>query len=137
MVLRVSFRLHHATSFDWAVLIASSLLVLAAVVIGWRIYGKDAKTQQERDRVRIPVLWPLLENLYYIDDFYMKGIVRPIMGPVARVVLWFDMRVVDGVVNGVGLGAKGLASGVQVVDADVVDGIYNVTAAGTGASAEA
>jgi NADH-quinone oxidoreductase subunit L len=128
--------LHHAEGFDWVVLIASTTLVIAAVAIGWMIYGKDADTQSERDRVRIPIIWPLLENLYYIDDFYMKGIVRPIMGPIARVVLWFDMRVVDGVVNGVGLGAKGLASGVQVVDADVVDGIYNVTAAGTGASGD-
>jgi hypothetical protein len=58
------------------------------------------------------------------------------MGPIARVILWFDMRAVDGVVNGVGLGAKGLASGVQVIDADVVDGVYNVTAAGTGASGD-
>jgi NADH-quinone oxidoreductase subunit L len=131
-----TFDLHHAESFDWAVVVASSLVVLAAVVIGWMIYGRDADTQKERDRVRIPVIWPLLENLYYIDDFYMKGIVRPIMGPIARVVLWFDMRVVDGVVNGVGLGAKVLASGVQVIDADVVDGVYNLTAAGTGTSGD-
>ncbi len=131
-----TFDLHHAESFDWAVVVASSLVVVAAVVVGWMIYGKDADTQRERDRVRIPVIWPLLENLYYIDDFYMKGIVRPIMGPIARVILWFDMRVVDGVVNGVGLGAKGLASGVQVIDADVVDGVYNLTAAGTGTSGD-
>jgi NADH-quinone oxidoreductase subunit L len=126
--------LHHAESFDWVVLVASTTLVIAAVVIGWMIYGKDRDTQKERDRVRIPVLWPLLENKYYLDDFYMDGIVRPTMGPIARTVLWFDMNVVDAVVNGVGLGTKGLAAGVQTTDANVVDGLYNVTASGTDAT---
>lgn len=127
---------HHATSFDWPVLIASTLLVFAAVVIAWMVYGKDADTQRARDRIRIPVIWPLLEKKYYIDDLYMNAIVRPIMGPLARMILWFDMHVVDGLVNSVGLGAKGLASGVQVADANVVDGFYNLTAAGTAGTGE-
>ncbi len=127
---------HHATSFDWPVLIASTLLVFAAVVIAWMVYGKDADTQRARDRIRIPFIWPLLEKKYYIDDLYMNGVVRPIMGPLARMILWFDMHVVDGLVNSVGLGAKGLASGVQVADANVVDGLYNLTAAGTAGTGE-
>jgi NADH-quinone oxidoreductase subunit L len=131
-----TFDLHHPETFDWAVVIASSLMVVAAVVIGWMIYGKDADTQKERDRVRIPVVWPLLENKYYLDDLYMNGVVRPIMGPLARIVLWFDMRVIDGIVNVVGLGTKGLAAGVQVTDSNVVDGLYNLTASGTGATGE-
>jgi NADH:ubiquinone oxidoreductase subunit 5 (subunit L)/multisubunit Na+/H+ antiporter MnhA subunit len=44
------------------------------------------------------------------------------------------MNVVDGVVNGVGLGAQGLAKAVNQVDTKVVDGVYNATGAGTGAS---
>jgi NADH-quinone oxidoreductase subunit L len=126
------FDLHHAEGFDWPVLIISTTMVLLAVFIGWRIYGKDAETQTARDRVRIPGLWPLFENKYYLDDLYMSGIVRPTMGPLARVVLWVDMNVVDGVVNLVGLGSLGLAKGVQVVDTNVIDGVYNATGAGTG-----
>ena len=125
---------HHAEGFDWPVLLISTGFVIAAVVIGWRIYGKDAETQAARDRVRIPILWPLLENKYYLDDLYLSGVVRPIMGPLARVVLWVDMHVVDGVVNGVGVGARTLAKGVQVIDANVVDGAFNASAAGTDAS---
>ncbi|MDA2978877.1 MAG: NADH-quinone oxidoreductase subunit L [Actinomycetota bacterium] len=125
---------HHAESFDWPVLIISTLLVVTALVVGWRVYGKDADTQMARDRIRIPVLWPLLENKYYIDDLYMSGIVRPIMGPFARAILWIDMHVVDGIVNGVGLGALGVAKGVQSFDSNVVDGLYNATGAGTGAA---
>ncbi len=125
---------HHAEGFDWPVVFMSSALVLAAVVIAWLVYSKDADTNAERDKFRVPVLWPLLENKYYIDDLYMSGVVRPVMGPIARVVLWFDMNVVDGVVNGVGVGAHGLAQVVLEVDTNVVDGVYNATGAGTGAS---
>lgn len=122
---------HHAESFDWPVLIISTLLVVAALVIGWRVYGKDAETQIARDRIRIPILWPLLEHKYYIDDLYMSGIVRPIMGPIARMIQWIDMNIVDGVVNAVGLGSLGVAKGVQSFDANVVDGMYNAAGAGT------
>ncbi len=125
---------HHAEGFDWPVVFMSSALVLTAVVIAWLVYSKDAETNAARDRIRVPILWPLLENKYYIDDLYMSGVVRPIMGPLARIVLWFDMNVVDGVVNGVGVGAQGLAKVVQAVDTNVVDGVYNATGAGTGAS---
>lgn len=125
---------HHPETFDWPVLFISSAIVLVAVAVGWSIYGKDADTQIARDRVRIPVLWPILENKYYIDDLYMSGVVRPIMGPIAKAILWVDMNVVDGIVNGVGVAMKGAAQGVQVVDSNVVDGAFNATASATGSS---
>jgi NADH-quinone oxidoreductase subunit L len=121
---------HHAEGLDWPLVLIVSPVVFAGAGIGWWLYGKDKETQEARDTFRIPVLWPLFENLYYIDDFYMNGIVRPIMGPVARVVLWWDMYVIDGIVNGVGLGSLGLAKAVKVVDQNVVDGVYNELGAG-------
>ncbi len=127
---------HHPESFDFALIAIVTPVALLGLGIGWWLYGRDAdsKTQAERDTFRIPVLWPLWENLYYIDDFYMAAIVRPTMGPLARVVLWFDMRVVDGVANAVGAGSLALAQGVRATDENVVDGVYNATGAATGAS---
>ncbi len=121
---------HHAEGLDWALVLIVTPIVLAGAGIGWMLYGKDKETQAERDTFRVPVLWPLFENLYYIDDFYMNGIVRPIMGPVARVVLWWDMHVVDGVVNLVGGGSLVVAKAVKAVDENVVDGVYNEVGAG-------
>ncbi|MFV1971202.1 MAG: NADH-quinone oxidoreductase subunit L [Acidimicrobiia bacterium] len=123
---------HHAESFDWPLVFFVTSVVLVAVGIGWWLYGKDKETQAARDSFRIPVLWPLFENLYYIDDLYMNGIVRPTMGPLAKVVLWWDMHVVDGIVNGVGLGSLGFARVVRAFDQNVVDGMYNETGAGIG-----
>jgi NADH:ubiquinone oxidoreductase subunit 5 (subunit L)/multisubunit Na+/H+ antiporter MnhA subunit len=109
-------------------------VVFLGLGVGWYLYGRDRDTQEERDRFSIPVLWPLFENLYYIDDFYMVGIVRPTMGPLSRAILWVDMTIVDGVVNALGAGALTVATGVRSVDEHVVDGVYNATAASTGGS---
>ncbi len=121
---------YHKTALDFPLIFVITSTVLSAVAAGWWLYGKDADTKEERDSFRIPVLWPLFENLYYIDDFYMNGIVRPAMGPVARAVLWWDMHVVDGVVNGVAYGSVGVARAVRTVDERVVDGVFNKTGAG-------
>jgi len=125
---------HHSESFDWTLVAITSAVVATSLVIAWLLYGKDADTQSERDRFRIPGLWPLFQNLYYIPSFYMRAIVRPIMGPMANAVLWFDMHVIDAVVNGVGAGSVVFARVVRATDEDVVDTVYNATAAATGAS---
>ena len=125
---------HHPEGFDIPLIAFVTPLVIIASLIGWFIYGRDADTQLERDRFRIPVLWPLWEHLYFIDDFYMKGIVRPTMGPIARVVLWIDMNVVDGIVNGVGAGSLATAKVVRATDENVVDGAFNAAGAATGIS---
>ncbi len=125
---------HHPEGIEWPLVFLTSAIVITSLVIGWLIYGKDADTQLERDRLRIPVLWPLFEHLYFIDDFYMNGIVRPTMGPLARMVLWIDMRVVDGVANAVGAVSLVFARVVKVTDENVVDGVFNATGAATGVS---
>jgi NADH-quinone oxidoreductase subunit L len=56
------------------------------------------------------------------------------MGPIARVVLWIDMHVVDGIVNGVGAGSLATAKVVKATDENVVDGAFNAAGAATGIS---
>jgi NADH-quinone oxidoreductase subunit L len=74
-----------------------------------------------------------LENKYYLDVLYTEGIVGSIKGPIAQAAYWINQNVLDGVVNGVGIGARGLANFVyDVIDQRVVDGVVN----GAGASAE-
>jgi NADH-quinone oxidoreductase subunit L len=125
---------HHPEGIDWVLVGITSAIVLTSLAVAWMIYGRDADTQLDRDRFRIPVLWPLFENLYFIPEFYMNAIVRPIMGTLARVVLWFDMYVVDGVVNAVGSVSLVFARVVRATDENVVDGVFNATAAATGAA---
>jgi NADH-quinone oxidoreductase subunit L len=124
---------HHPESFDYLMLVAGLIAALLGIFLGWRIWGPDKATQQERDRFRIKGLYPVLENKYYIDDFYMDGIVRPLRGPVARAVDWFNGHVIDLVVNGAGLLAKAAGKVVYWFDQRGVDGAINASGAVTGA----
>ncbi len=100
---------HHATSFDLLALGAGLTAALAGIALGYLFYFRDAATQTERDRVRVPLLWPLLERKYYLDDLYWYGVVNPIKGPIARAVDWSNGYVIDGIVNGAGAVTRALA----------------------------
>ena len=67
-----------------------------------------------------------LVNKYYLDRLYEGVIVAGIKGPVGRAAYWFNMNVIDGVVNGVGKGATVLGRVVyRDIDQLVVDGAVN------------
>lgn len=70
----------------------SVVIALAGMGLGWILFT----TQPLR---RMPTL---LENKYYVDEFYDAAIVNPVLGT-ARNVLWriLDIRIIDGTVNGI------------------------------------
>ena len=77
----------------------------------------------------------ILENKYYFDWLYTDVITGFVKGPLANATNWFNQRVVDGVVNGVGRGAVGTGQWVyKNVDQKVVDGTVNGIGAGAGAT---
>jgi len=124
---------HHATSPSWGLLAIVTPVVIGALAIGFFIF-RPKVTQAERDSFRIPVLYPLLDHKYYIDDFYMDGIIRPTMGPIADGTLWIDQNVIDAVPNITGGAAMHVAEAVNTVDQKAVDGVFNGVSAATGAA---
>ncbi len=125
---------HHAEGFDYLMMVLGLVAAGVGILIGYRLWYPDAATQEERDTFRIPVLYPLLEHKYYIDDFYMDGIVRPLRGPVARGIDWFNGHVIDFVVNGAGFAARGVGKIVYAFDQQGIDGAINASGAATGAT---
>jgi NADH-quinone oxidoreductase subunit L len=123
---------HHAESLNYGLAAIGTLAAVAGIAIGYRLWFADKETQKERDKFRIPVLYPLLEHKYYIDDFYMDGIVRPLRGPVARGVDWFNGHVIDLVINGAGVLMTKIAKVVYWFDQKGVDGAINASAAAAG-----
>ncbi len=125
---------HHASSIDVTLAIAGTIAALLGIAIGYRLWAADGPTQEARDTFRIPVLYPLLEHKYYIDDFYMDGIVKPIRGPIAGAVDWFNGHVIDFFVNGAGFLARGFGKWVYAFDQRGLDGAINASGAATGVS---
>jgi NADH-quinone oxidoreductase subunit L len=74
-----------------------------------------------------------LEEKYYLDTLYINGVIRTIQYPIARAAYWVNQRVIDGVVNGVGVATTAVGRFVyNVIDQKIVDGIVN----GAGFTAE-
>jgi len=116
---------HHAESIDFTLAGVGLGAALLGIALGWAIWGKDRETQRARDTFRVPVLYPLLENKYFIDDAAL-GLAGATTGPIARFVDWTNTYIIDAVVNGVG-GATKLLGGVVYngIDQLGVDGIFN------------
>jgi NADH-quinone oxidoreductase subunit L len=69
--------------------------------------------------------YQLLERKYYLDDIYLRGVVRPVQYPIARGVDWFNTHVIDGAVNGAAAATRGLGKVVDVFDRRGIDGAVN------------
>jgi len=116
---------HHAEAIDFFLAGVGLLAAVAGIVLGWLIFAPDRDTQQARDRLEIPVLYPLFRRKYYMDDVAL-GISRFTMGPFARFVNWTNTYIIDGVVNGVGGLVYHLARFIYGgVDQRGIDGIVN------------
>jgi NADH-quinone oxidoreductase subunit L len=127
-------QLEHAFSVGYAGI--SLAVAVAAILIAAAFYFRGAlKPLHGLTRRLAPARagYTLLVNKYYLDHLYTDLVVGSIKGPIARAAYWFNQRVIDGVVNGVGIGARRAAYVTyDIIDQKVVDGLVN----GAGAGAE-
>jgi len=121
-----------AAFFDWVFLeepeavelvpwVAAVSVALAAVGagVGYLVY----RAWKERDPIRsLGPVYTLLENKYYLDDLYWKGVVRPIRDPLAAFVYWTNQNVLDAAVNGAGALARASSNMISWFDRKVIDG---------------
>ena len=129
-------------AFEWVKALPSILLVAAGFAVSLalckQVFGKAASPLKGLTK-RNPVLGAghrFLVNKYYLDDLYEKVIVRGIAHPIAAAAYWTNQRVLDGIVNAVGIGGRKTGEWVyKNVDQRLVDGAVNgsgAVARGTG-----
>jgi NADH-quinone oxidoreductase subunit L len=80
---------------------------------------------QVRQRLRGPAVF--LENLWYFDKVYETVLVRG-LNKWNAAVLWFDQKVVDGLVNGSAFSGDWLSRLIGRFDNVVIDGVVNFMA---------
>ena len=130
-------QLNHA-KFKWSKAGLSMLIVFAGMISSWilcvQLYGRKRRGLvglTERNAV-LGAGYAFLANKYYLDALYEKVIVRSIAHPIARGAYWVNQKVLDGIVNGAGTGARTVSGWVyRNIDQRVVDGAVN----GSGAAA--
>jgi len=108
------------------------LMALALVVVGislslaYRFYRSRPEIPK-RLAEAFPTLANLLSNKYYVDELYDLAIIRPYI-LACRGLHGFDVRVVDGAVNGVRNLTVGFSHISRYFDQYVVDGLVNASA---------
>ncbi|HXF56425.1 MAG TPA: NADH-quinone oxidoreductase subunit L [Actinomycetota bacterium] len=121
----------HVEPFSWALAAVSLLAAGAGVAAGVALYGR----YRERDPLRAAgPLYTFVERKYFLDDLYLKGIVRPTAYTVAAAVNWTNQYILDGLVNAAGWVARRVARLVDRLDRRVVDGAVNGVAFTTNVS---
>jgi NADH:ubiquinone oxidoreductase subunit 5 (chain L)/Multisubunit Na+/H+ antiporter, MnhA subunit len=70
----------------------SVVVALLGLGIGWLVFTRNP----------LKTMPSILENKYYVDEFYEGAVIDPVVG-VSRGLLWkiIDVRIIDGIVNGV------------------------------------
>jgi NADH-quinone oxidoreductase subunit L len=111
--------------FDFIPMIISVAVGFAGILLAYLMYGRKV----------IPTDWlyryikpyhKLLVNKYYIDLAGSKVFIRPTIR-FARLINWFDSRIIDGLVNLFGKVTMIISKGVHFFDTGIVDGIVNWT----------
>ncbi|MGH9279645.1 MAG: NADH-quinone oxidoreductase subunit L [Acidimicrobiales bacterium] len=122
--------LHHH-EFNPALALISVLAALLGVALALAYFNRGFLRGLAARNGVARAGYRLLVNKYYLDDVAL-GIVHAIQYPIARAAYWINQNVIDGIVNGIGLGAREAAHVTyDYIDQKVVDGIVN--GAGLGA----
>lgn len=82
-------------STEWMLVAISSILVILIVAYAWNRFAKKPDLKEATGFGKV------LENKWYVDEFYDAIIVNPLKS-LSRVLNDFDTKVIDGAVNGVG-----------------------------------
>ncbi|RYD02729.1 hypothetical protein N752_23400 [Desulforamulus aquiferis] len=90
---------HHGDPVYW-LMVLSVVLALAGISLAYHLYYKDEEKQRAKElSERYRVLYNLSYNKYYIDEAY-QWFTRTVVDASARVTYWFDINVVDRIVDG-------------------------------------
>jgi NADH-quinone oxidoreductase subunit L len=137
-VVSTAMSLGHATEakFSLPTAVISTVAVLLAIGIIWAYYEYHAFAFMHGLTERSSPAkagYTFVEQKYYLDKLWTDIVVGSIKRPIAAGAYWLNQNVIDGAVNGAGVGSRIVGQFVyRYIDQDLIDGAIN----GTGSSAE-
>jgi NADH-quinone oxidoreductase subunit L len=90
---------HLSLSTEWLLILASTVVAITGIFIAYIFYIKKP-TLPHNLAARFPGPYRLLVNKYYIDEAYNAVFVQPTIKGSELVYRHFDLKVIDGAVNG-------------------------------------
>jgi NADH-quinone oxidoreductase subunit L len=104
-------------------MVLSTVIALAGIGTAWAVYHRRV-IATEALLLRFSGIHSLLSNKYWVDEIYTWVIVKPVLGLSALLGV-FDLRVIDGMVNGVSWLTVRLSAFSGRFDLQVIDGAVN------------
>jgi NADH-quinone oxidoreductase subunit L len=98
-VIKVHHEAHLSLSTEWILILFSVAVALFGIYLAYIFYIKKPKTPHNLV-AKFPFIYKLLYNKYYMDEIYDAAIVRPLVRGSEIVYDNFDLKVIDGTVNG-------------------------------------
>jgi NADH-quinone oxidoreductase subunit L len=120
----VHFEGTEAVAFDLSFALLSTGIVSAGILAAAAVFWWQGVSSATLRRVLAP-LYSLLVHKFWWDELYAAAVVHPTVW-VARQLRTFDVYVIDGAVNAVGLIFVALARLYRTFDLYVVDGVINL-----------
>jgi len=105
---------HYSHAFEYGFILASIVAALIGIIFAYRYYIRNPEIPGGLAK-KFAGLYKLILNKYYVDEIYDYLITKPMY--VISLIFWkvFDVRVVDGMVNGVALFFGNLSERFRVV----------------------
>ncbi|MFQ5677147.1 MAG: NADH-quinone oxidoreductase subunit L, partial [bacterium] len=109
----------HNIAMVSSIAIAGLGILLSTLVYYWK------KISAEVWGKRLKPIYTLLWNKYYFDELYSATVIALTL-LISRISALFDMKVIDGVVNGVARATAGVSVGNGRFDLKIIDGLVNL-----------
>jgi NADH-quinone oxidoreductase subunit L len=113
-----------AFKFSWFPVLASIAVGLGGLFLGWWVYGRKPLSAGQVDPVRslLGPIYTLLENKYYIDEFYDWAFVKPTHWIGEKLVFnIMDRGILDGIIHAVAFGAMGTGQASATAEKYIID----------------
>jgi NADH-quinone oxidoreductase subunit L len=104
-VIHEGHGVHLSIGTEWLLILISIVVALTGIFIAWIFYLKNPKIPSAI-RSRFPGLYKLIYNKYYVDEIYNATFVDSTIKGSRLVYDHFDLKVIDGTVNGAGASAN-------------------------------
>ncbi|MEK7824052.1 MAG: NADH-quinone oxidoreductase subunit L [Candidatus Eisenbacteria bacterium] len=112
---------HLSAGAEWALIVVSVAVAAAGIAMAFRLYGGTATgPRSEPLAERMPGVHRALLNKYWVDEFYQATVVRFVTWAADRFWRFWDTKVVDGTVNGVGYTFEGLSAVLRLFQTGLV-----------------
>ncbi len=98
-VMKPGHEPHLSIQTEWLLILISVAVALFGIYLAYIFYIKKPQTPHQLN-AKFPYIYKLLYNKYYVDEIYNAIFVKPVVRGSEIVYDNFDLKVIDGAVNG-------------------------------------